>query len=196
MKKNVQGYTLVEMLVVIGITLATLGSLVSAIMLFYRTNLTTLQQAYGVQSARQGIQSTVRDIRGIQYGSDGSYPIASTSANSFSFYSDENGDGIPEKIRYFLSGTDLKQGVIYSSGNPPVYGGNETLKTEADGVQNVARGVSLFRYYNASSTELFAVSTTTAIAYVTVTLVVNEKPGTVQDYTLRSTAALRNVSQF
>lgn len=191
------GYTFVEMLVVLAIAALTLTSVTTAIVAFYRANSASLAQAYAVEGARQGIESAVAAIRGIQYGSDGSYPLSAVSSNDFTFYSDLNGDGIAEKVRFYLSGTDFKEDIYYSAGSPPAYGASPSMsKTLADSVRNGAEGVPIFHYYDAANAELASVDVNDPVAYVSAALIVNEDTASQQDYTLRSTAALRNVSQF
>ena len=200
MKKlsSTNGYTLIEMVVVIDIDSMTIVAVTAAVIIFYRTNGSTLNQAYAIESARQGIQLAVKNIRGIQYGADGSYPVVSIATSSFVFYSDVTGDGVAERVEYYLSGTKFIQGVVSATGSPPTYTlSSESTSTESDSVRNGLEGVPVFHFYNASSTEIMIFSTTTAVSYVTVDLIVNENLATsTGDYTLRSTAALRNVTQF
>jgi len=196
--RSARGYTLIELIVVIAVATITLIATVTAAILFYRTNTKTLNEGYAVESARQGIAYAVGDIRGIQYGADGSYPVSSIATSSFIFYTDTNADGIPERVRYFLSGTNFVRGIIFASGNPPAYASlSESTTTLSDSVRNGLENVPIFHFYTASSTEITTFSTTTAVAYATVTLVINENIATsTGDYTLRSTAALRNASSF
>ncbi|MEK9201667.1 MAG: hypothetical protein AAB944_01715, partial [Patescibacteria group bacterium] len=58
-------------------------------------------------------------------------------------------DGLQERVRYFLSGTDLRKGVIKPSGNPLQYNpASETFSTLARDVRN--GGQNLFDYYDAN----------------------------------------------
>ena len=198
MKRALPGYTLIEMIAVIAIASITLVATTAAIILFYRSNLKSLNQAYAVESARTGMQHMVADIRGIQYGADGSYPVSSIATSSFVFYTDTNGDGVAERVEYYLSGTNLIRGITYYSGIPPVYTlSTESTTTVSSYVRNNLENVSLFSFYTSTSTQITTYSTTTRVAYVSVALVVNQNISTsTGDYTLRSTAALRNVSQF
>ncbi|MDE2213068.1 MAG: prepilin-type N-terminal cleavage/methylation domain-containing protein [Patescibacteria group bacterium] len=195
---HLRGYTLVELIVVIAITTLTIIATTAAIIIFYRSNSTTLNEAYAVESARQGIEKTVADIRGIQYGADGSYPVSAIATSSFTFYSNVDDSNTPEWVQYYLSGTTFVRGTIVATGSPPTYPvANESTTTISKYVRNGLENIPIFQYFNASSTQITTYSTTTAVAYVTVELVVNENTSTsTGDYILRSTAALRNASQF
>lgn len=193
-----RGYTLIEMLMVIAIATTTFVAVVSAIIYFYRANAVVFNQALAVESARSGLSAASKDIRGAQYGDDGSYPVASIATSSFAFYDDTDGNGSAERVSYALSGTNLIRGVIYATGTPATYPiSGQATSTVASSVRNGPENVPVFHFYTASSTEITVFSTTTAVAYVTITLVVDVDPNNrPADYTLRTTAALRNASNF
>lgn len=88
----------------------------------------------------------VSEIRSMGPGGNGAYPVAAASSASFSFFSDIDGDGGFEQVRYFLSGTTLRKGVIEPvAGQPVTYPpANEILR---DMVHNV-RNTDIFRYYD------------------------------------------------
>jgi prepilin-type N-terminal cleavage/methylation domain-containing protein len=191
--KTTRGYTLIEMMVVMAISILTMLVVTTAIYFFYKANGKALNQGYAIENAREGVQLAVRDTRGIQYGADGSYPIYSIAPLAFTFYADTNKDGVSEKISYFLQGTNFVRGITYANGS--VYPANSEVDTVLSKyVQNGIEGKPIFHYFDASSTEQNSLSIVDPVTYVTVLLVVNAS--TTSDYTLRSTAALRNVSQF
>ena len=191
---NTRGYTLVEMLIVIGITTTVTLVVMNAILTFYRLNTNTFEQTVQVDQARKGIEYVVRDLREAAYADDGSFPVVAAGTTSVTFYSDTDRDVSAEKVRYFLSGTTLKKGVVNATGTPPAYTDAEQISTVAEYVRNAEQGIPVFRYYNASSTEVAAGATTTSIVFVTVDLVVNvdvnRLPG---QFTLHSSATLRNL---
>lgn len=197
-RSGARGYTLIEMLMVIAIATMTLIAVVTATTYFYRANRVVFNQALAVESARSGLSSASKDIRGARYGDDGSYPVSAIATSSFTFYDDTNGDGSAEKVSYILSGTNFVRGVIYATGTPATYPGSaQSTTTAASSVQNGPEGVAIFRFYTASSTEITTFSTTTAVSYVTITLVVDVDPDNQPaGYTLYTTAALRNATNF
>lgn len=191
------GYTLVEMLVVIAISALVLAVITDSILSFYRSNTNTLEQAVQVDEGRRGADRMVRDLREVAYADDGTYPLYEIGTTSIIFYSDVDRDYSVERIRYWLSGTVLRKGVLNATGTPPAYNpADEAVSVISEYVRNASQGLPVFRYYNASSTEIAAGTATTSIAYVQVQLVVNVDPNRLPgEFTIRSNAAFRNLKQ-
>ncbi len=190
-----RGFTFVEMLISITITTLAMG-LISGILFFlYRTHTATLQQSFAVNSARRGIEQTVRSMREATFSDTGGFPIESFSPSSFTFYSDTDKDNSVEKIRFFLEGTDFKKGTIDATGDPPVYEvGNENIEFVADYVRNDEQAIATFRYYDQQGAEITDFGAVSDVAFVIVSLIVNVNPyRDPGDFTLRSSATLRNL---
>lgn len=190
-----RGYTIVEMLVVIAITAIVIAVITDSILSFYRANTNTLEQAVQVDEARRGVDRMVRDLREAAYADDGNYPLVAMSSTSLTFYSDVDRDYSAERVRYWLNGSVLRKGVINATGTPPAYNSaDEQVSVISEYVRNSAQSVPVFRYFNASSTEVTAGTATTSISYVQMNLVINvdqyRLPG---EFTLRSNAAFRNL---
>ena len=118
MKKR--GFTLIESLVtVVVFTLATIA-LMGFISLGYKVYGYTKEQSIAINEARKGIEIMVKEIRQARQGDNGSYAIEKADDKEFVFYSDIDGDGKTEKVRYFLgitdSGTLTKECVSFSQG--------------------------------------------------------------------------------
>lgn len=190
-----RGLTIIEMIVTISVTTIIFGAIVSSVIYFYRTNSNVMEQSLHVNSARRGIEMTVRDIREAAYGDDGSFPIIAMGANSFSFFSDIDRDSLTERIRYSLSGTNLLKGVTNPSGSPLSYplSDDETLIV-SDAVRNDEEDIAIFRYYDNTGVEITDYTQVSDVAFVTVTLIININPIRKPDeFTLRSSATLRNL---
>lgn len=193
---NLRGYTLIEMIVVISVATMTLMVVTVAVIAFYRSNSVVFNQALAVESARSGLARASSDIRSAAYGDEGSYPVSAIATSSFTFFSDINGDGSSERVRYYLAGVNFVRGIIAATGSPASYPSSDESTTTLSGyVRNGS--TPLFRFYTASSTEITVFSTTTAVAYVTLALMVDvdisREPAA---YTLTTTAALRNAANF
>ena len=141
------GFTLVEVVLSIGI----LVSAIAIIGVFGR-DVTDLSVDYTQRFvAQQEIDLTINEMmtemRSISQSNEGSYPIAIASSSAITFYTDRQGDGLVEKVRYYLEGTTLKKGVIIPSGDPLQYNpGSEVVR---DVVQNISMGTStIFSYYD------------------------------------------------
>jgi len=181
-KKNInqeKGLTLVELIV----TMAICTLIIMAVGLFARDTfyyndifsggLTSYDQA------RKILQPIASEIRSASPSSLGSYPIEETGNTEFIFFADNNNDGLKERIRYFLSGTSLKKGVIIPSGSPLQYAsGNETITDIIDGVRNGS--TPIFAYYdtnyNGSTAPLSQPVTIMNVRLIKITLVIDADP--------------------
>ncbi len=144
------GFTLIEVLIAMSI----LSGIVFIVSMFgldifsfqiFLGDVFTMQQEINLTLTSMGIE-----IRATGPSANGSYPIESASSNSLTFYSDIDGDNVFERVRYFVSGANLKRGVIEPSGNPAVY--NLANEVSTDVVKNIilppAASQSLFLYYD------------------------------------------------
>jgi len=190
------GFTLVETVVVAGITALVMVTLSSLIIYFYRTNAYTLEQASAVGQARRGVEDAMRYLRGASYGSDGSYPIESVATSSIIFYANVNNDPAIERITYVLIGKTFYRMVATPTGNPPTYvGASVSTSTIALPIVN-STSTPIFRYFNSAGTELFTPVDVSDVASVSTTIMVdvniNRAPVA---FTLSAGATLRNLKE-
>jgi len=99
--------------------------------------------------AKQELQLTMAtmqtELRSATISENGSYALISASPTSVSFFADANGDGFVDQIRYFLSTSTLKKGVVKPTSSPAQYLlASEIVNTVTS---NVTTGT--FMYYNA-----------------------------------------------
>lgn len=101
------------------------------------------------EEARQTFKVLTAEIRSASPSSLGTYPLERTEDNVLIFYTDVNDDGMKERVRYFLEGTDFKKGILVPSGNPLTYDPTqERLLTLA---HDVATSLGpIFTYYGVS----------------------------------------------
>ena len=122
------------------------------------------------------------------------YPLSAISSSSLTFYADTDRDTAVEKIRYQLSGNSLMRTVTDPSGDPPTYSGTGTTTMVSEYVRNTTQNVSVFQFFDASSTEITSASDIVRIISVTINLIVNVTPDRDPgEFTLRSSATLRNL---
>lgn len=100
--KNKAGFTLVELLVTMAVFTVAMGAVTTFIIMSYRAQGYTLQQAISVNEARKGIETMTKELREAKMGDDGSYIIENANDFEISFYSDIDKDGATEKVRYFV----------------------------------------------------------------------------------------------
>ena len=103
-----KGFTLIETIVVIFVFSILMEGITMAILSLYRTHTYEWQQSLAVEEAKRGVETMVREIREARQGEDGSYPIELAGDKEFIFYSDIDGDGKTERVRYFLGEIDTK----------------------------------------------------------------------------------------
>lgn len=192
--RQTRGMTLIETIVWISVLVIVFQALTLTISYFYRTNRYALEQANAVTSGQRGVEQMVRTMREAAYSSEGAFPIISIGANEFVFYADIDSDPYIERVRFYLSGTDLMRGVVEPTGNPLAYTGAEVSQRVAEYVRNVSAGTSLFRYYDELGAEITNYSNWAYVRFVKVSLIVNVDQTTLPNQlTLSSSAALRNL---
>lgn len=97
------GFTLIETLVAIFVFVLAMGAISGSVVLMYRTHDYTWEQSRAIDEARRGIEVMTKEIRAARTGDNGAYPIEKAEDRQFVFYSDIDGDGKAERVRYFLS---------------------------------------------------------------------------------------------
>ena len=111
-KSGKEGFTLAELsvsVVILFLLMFVLVNLQRDIFSFNAYNNEMLSGAYNAQSI---LKTMVKELRPMEPGSDGSYPLVQAGTSSITFFSDINNDGLAEEINYFLSGNNLMKGVI------------------------------------------------------------------------------------
>lgn len=101
-RKFLTGFTLIETIVAIFVFSLAMGAVTGFIIMAYRTHGFEWQQSIAIDEARRGIETMVKEIREARPGDNGSYPIEKAGDKEFIFYSDIDGDGETERVRYFL----------------------------------------------------------------------------------------------
>lgn len=147
--KKKTGFTLIEAL----FSVFVLSLITGAVMMFQKNIFLLNSRSQGnlaVQvEGRNAIKTMTKEFRSISQSSEGAYPISVASSNSFTFYTNADGDGLKERIRYFMNGTTLMRAELIPTGDPVVYDeGNEVV---ADFVHDTANGGNpIFSYYDSN----------------------------------------------
>ena len=189
-----RGFTLVETVVLIAMTVLISLTLGSLIVYFYKTNAYALGQSTAVGQARHGVEDAMLHLREASYGSDGSYPIESVATSSIVFYANINNTSLIERVTYSLKNGTFYRTVGEPSGNPPSYVAQTIATTTiATSVVN-ATSTPVFRYFDNAGVELATPVNISKIASIKTTIVidvnVNRAPVA---FTLSGGATLRNL---
>lgn len=191
------GYTLLEIMVTIGVILVILVPLTRLQLnifsygrFFYNTNIVQ-------DEARRMMQKFSAEARSMTQSGTGAYAIESAENNSLVFFRDADQDGLTERIRYYLSDTDLKKGVTIPTGNPQTYPlANEKTIVVVHGIYNDANN-PIFSYYDKSydgqSSALAQPVDITAIRLIKVTLLIGSGDANQQQIALSTQVAVRNI---
>jgi len=144
-----KGFTLLELVVAIGIFLLLGVGFASILVVSLRTNDIVWNQLESQNDARHVLQEVVDDVRRAESSSIGSYAIVTSTAYEFAFYANVDSDSLREEVRFWLDGDILKKGVTKPAGNPLVYNAaNEEVRELAHSVVNITEGVNLFEYFD------------------------------------------------
>jgi prepilin-type N-terminal cleavage/methylation domain-containing protein len=141
------GFTIVELLVVVGI----LAIVSVGILVFFRDTMkfnTSIQASLRSQNeARRILRPFANEVRGATRSALGAYPIELASSTALIFFTDLDEDGHSERIRYFLEGSTFKKGVIKPSGSPLSYQlDDEQIVAIVNDI--VATTTPVFQYFN------------------------------------------------
>lgn len=191
------GFTLIEAVVVIAISTIIMFAITESILQFYKYNAYAIAQAGQVDTARRGMSILVQDLREMTFADDGTFPLAVMTPHKVGFYSDIDRDNSVEYVEYELAALTLKKRIYGAVGNPPVYGTTpESTQTLSEYVQNQTLATSTFLYFNKNGVLASSTTNITDIVYIQGQIIVNidlvRDPG---QFMLRSSAALRNLKE-
>lgn len=145
---NKKGFTLVE--VIISITIFILVIITISLFQFNVINHSNSSQISlsNIYESEAILKTMIKEMRTMKSSANGSYPILNVATSTITFYSDSDGNGIIEQIRYYLSTTTLYRGKTDPSGTPATYNiNNESKKILVTGVRNDSN-FPIFEYYS------------------------------------------------
>lgn len=191
--KNQAGFTLLEMIISLGIFVMVVGMATAFFIQGYRISTFGSELDYQVKSARDGLEIMTKEIREAIASDRGDYLIEDAGTQNLTFYSDIDGDGSAELVRYFLNGTDLNKGVIDPTGSPAEYlVQNEVITLIAGYVNNLT--TPIFTYFDGDNNQLTQPIDKNLIRLVHAHLKVDIKPGkSPQQYNLETDIQIRNL---
>lgn len=191
-----RGVSLFEVVVAVGIFAAATVVTATYILQGYTANRYALEMSDAIEHARVGIAAMAKEVREARFAENGDYPIVLADTQTFTFYSDLDSDAALERVRYFLSGTNLQKGVIEPVGSPATYpAGNEVVTTVSEYVRNAAEPV--FAYYDGNyptaATPLTTPATPNQVRLIILHLKINIDPASAPgDFTLDQAIQVRN----
>lgn len=196
-KIDSRGFTLVEVLIAIGIFSFLAVAIVSLFLTSWRYNSIVWEQLKTQNEGRKTTQDFVNELRTASQSSIGAYPIEAAATTSITFYSNIDADTLRERIHYYMSGRTLKRGVIKPTGNPLTYNpANEVVTDVAHDVANTS--TAIFYYYDSNysgaEASLSSPIDIARIRVVKITLQLDQDPHlTPAPFYIESKGSLRNL---
>ncbi len=149
-KTQGDGFTVIEILVVMGILLMIGSAVIIVFIDIFRLNGTISDDLDTSGEARRALKTIVAEVRTVSPSSVGAYALNQTATSSFIFYSNIDADSYKERVRYFLQNGVLKRGIVKPSGGPLAYNlGSETVTDLVRSVINSST-TPIFSYYDSS----------------------------------------------
>jgi len=109
------------------------------------------RRLYAEQEARTSLKNLIAELRSAEQSNVGDYPIILATSSAITFFSDFDGDGLQERIRYYLDGRTLRKAVLKPTESPYVYlEANEVKSYEINDV--ITPGGQIFTYFDRAYT--------------------------------------------
>lgn len=205
-KRTLRAMTLVELMVAIAVVLISMEGFTYLFLKTWDTNKFIIEEGMASTAASRATNKIVIQLRAVQQGDNGDYPIESADDFDLVFYCDIDNDGAAEKVHYFLDDANdqLKLGVSDPlATNPVTYpAGDTTVTVVANYIVNEASN-PIFFYYNENypgdtvNNPLATPSSVGDIQMIQVHLYVNINPVHAPDnINIESFVDLRNLHDF
>lgn len=155
--KRASGFTLIELLMVVGTAGIIIVALVMLVARVFSVSREQAEQARAGEEARTEVDRLINAIENARDVNGGWLVFA--GANEMTIYTNVDDEPLPEKVRYFLEGTDFKREVVEMAGDD-ISGYTETGTREdllARLVANEVYDIPVFSYTTGASGAIEAV---------------------------------------
>ncbi len=187
-KLNNKGFSLIEITVVISIILISIYITTDFISMGFKTARFADEQDTAVKTARNSMETIIKEIRGANISEQGDYPLLLIDDEEIIFFSDIDNDDEFEKIRYYIDNTQLKK-TVTEPGPAYDYSSAPINTVSANYLNNDADPV--FVYYDDSYIETDVIN---RVRLIKVNLKINVTPSIApNDVYVSSDVNLRNL---
>jgi hypothetical protein len=196
--------SLVEMLMAIFILLIGLEGVSLLFVNSWKMNKFVLETGNASLIASRTVNMIVKDVRRARQADNGDYPIESGGNDDLQVYIDIDGDGMTERVHYYLSNGSIYRGVTKPNATLPVTypAGDQTTSLLAQYISNTPAD-PVFYYYNEDypsdiiSNPLAAPISVQDVRLIKVHLLVNIDPvHAPNNINVESFAELRNLNNY
>lgn len=148
-RKSLCGMSLVEMLMAIFILLIGLEGVSLLFVNSWKMNKFVLETGNASLIASRTVNMIVKDVRRARQADNGDYPIESGGNDDLQVYIDIDGDGVTERVHYYLLNGSIYRGVTKPNATLPVTypAGDQTTSLLAQYISNTPAD-PVFYYYN------------------------------------------------
>lgn len=141
-----QGVTLVELLVAVFMFVFIIGFMATMFSYFFDSYFFVENVTNSNVTAKYAVDRISSTVREAKTSEEGAYPLIDAGDTSLAFYSDVDDDGEVERIRFFIDGGQLKQGLVEPGSPPQLYTEPEQVSVLIDAIDN--QGQPIFEYFN------------------------------------------------
>lgn len=175
-----RGFTLIEVMFALGMFAAIAGVVSWIVITSIHSNAIIWEQLTTQNNGRAVLDQFVNNVRKAEGSSIGNYVVERATDSEFVFYANVDDDTAKERVRFWLSGTDVYRGVTHVTGTPLGYADTETVVRLAESVVNTQQGIPLFEYYDdtypASQTPLSSPVNVTKVRLVRMQIELEKDP--------------------
>lgn len=172
------GLSVLEIVIVIGITGVIITALVRFLVVGYPLSKTTYLQVRSTETARLQLKRIVKILREARQSDTGAYPLVEIEQQKIVFFADVDADEVTERVRLELNGTQLLKGILEPTGDPLEY--DENNESEVVLMANVRNGSDqIFTYYSGdypSDTTPLTSTNMSEVKYIQMRLIIDADP--------------------
>jgi prepilin-type N-terminal cleavage/methylation domain-containing protein len=195
------GFTLIETLVTIAVFGLVMVASADLLRIIFTNSTTNPNALNAIDQAQAAATNFANQIRDAAYGNDGSYPLNEASTTEIIFFSPygTGSSATVDRIRYYLSGTTLYEGVTAPSGSPSSYNlASERISPIITGGSGIGTSTIFYYYggtYAGTSTPLSQPVNVNQVTYIRLNIAVQLKEVRGQSATssISTGAAIRNL---
>lgn len=196
--KPLTGFTLIEVVVVIGIFGLISGGVITLVSSVFVQSSKQGESIADTDQARKLSNKLTQELRNAVYGENGAYPLNSAGNQEIIFFSNVDSDDEVERVRYYLQSGALYKGIVQPTGSPYTYNPAQEVAVKVQ--SSVANNSTpLFYYYNDSydgitGTALTQPVNVAQVNFIKLNLILSNKAASSNvTYTVTGGSSIRNL---